>query len=157
MKKLKIYLDTSVISYLFAEDTPEKMEDTHLFWEDLINDKYDIFLSPVVLDEIQKCSETKRSDMFDKMKEIHYQILEKTDEVNLLAQKYLDSGALTEKSRNDCLHIAHAVIHNCDIIVSWNFKHIVNLKVINKIKAVNTINMYKEISIVSPVMMPKEL
>jgi len=46
-------LDTSVISYLFAEDTLEKMNDTLSLWNDLINDKHDIFISPVVINEIR--------------------------------------------------------------------------------------------------------
>jgi len=55
MKKLKLYLDTSTISHLFANDTPYKMEDTNLLWVDLIKGKYDIFISPVVINEIKKC------------------------------------------------------------------------------------------------------
>ena len=46
-------MDTSVISYLFAEDTLEKMNDTLSLWNDLINDKHDIFISPVVINEIR--------------------------------------------------------------------------------------------------------
>ena len=63
---------------------------------------------------------------------------------------------LKEKSYDDCLHIAYAVIHHCDVIVSWNFKHLVNFRTIDKVKIVNAINRYKEISIISPTMLIEE-
>jgi predicted nucleic acid-binding protein len=61
LKKLKIYLDTSVISYLFAEDTPEKMQDTINLWSKFVVGKYDLFISSLTAEEIEKCSEPKRS------------------------------------------------------------------------------------------------
>ena len=52
MRKLKVYLDTSVISYLSQEDTPERMKDTLELWKDFANGKYDVYLSQVTLEEI---------------------------------------------------------------------------------------------------------
>ena len=72
------------------------------------------------------------------------------EEVVLLANKYLEEGIIGEKYRSDCQHIAIATIFNIDVLVSWNFKHIVNL---NKIKQFNSINLregYKELEIRSP-------
>ncbi|MDR1689397.1 MAG: hypothetical protein LBS21_12415 [Clostridiales bacterium] len=63
MRKLKLYLDTSVISHLLAEDTPDRMADTNKLWQDFIMEKHEIFLSPVVTDEIGKCVEPKRSKL----------------------------------------------------------------------------------------------
>jgi len=132
------------------------MEDTNLLWIDLIKGKYDIFISPVVINEIKKCPEPRQSLMFEKLEQINFQILNEIDEVYVLANEYIKGGVLNEKSRDDCLHIAYAVIYNCDVIVSWNFKHLVNFKTINKIKVVNTIQMYKEIGIISPTMLIEE-
>ncbi|MCL1793933.1 MAG: type II toxin-antitoxin system VapC family toxin [Oscillospiraceae bacterium] len=153
MKKLKVYLDTSVVSHLFADDTPGKMEDTNKLWEDFKADKYDIYISALTAEEIQKCSEPKRTLMTDKLGEIDFQVLEETDEINNLADEYVNSGVLPKKSTDDCLHMAYAVVTNCDIIISWNFKHLVNYRTINKVKVVNTVNHYKEISIISPTML----
>ena len=157
MRKLKLYLDTSTISHLFADDTPDKMRDTHLLWEDVENDKYEIFVSPVTMDEIENCNEPKRSQMFERLGQIQFQILGKTDEVDRLAEEYIKGGVLSENSYADCLHIAFAVVYNCDIIVSWNFKHLVNYKTINKVKVVNAINHYREISIMPPTMLLEEV
>ena len=73
--------------------------------------------------------------------------------VKALANEYIVKGVLTEKSRADCLHIAFAVFYDCDIIVSWNFKHLVNFRTINKVKIVNATYNYREISIVNPTML----
>jgi len=156
VRKLRLYLDTSVISHLFAEDTPEKMNDTILLWKDLINDKHDIFVSPVVINEIRKCSEPRQGMMFEKLEQINLHILEETEEIFSLADEYISGGVLNAKNRDDCLHIAYAVIYNCDIIISWNFRHLVNFKTINKVKVVNAIHLYKEISIISPTMLIEE-
>ena len=156
MKKLKLYLDTSVISHLFAEDTPDNMSDTNKLWDDFKLGKYDIFISSVTAEEMQKCSEPKRSQMVEKLGEIDFHVLKETDEINNLADEYVNHGVLSKKSIDDCLHIAYAVVTNCDIIISWNFKHLVNYRTINKVKVVNAVNHYKEISIMSPTMLLEE-
>jgi len=150
MKKLRLYLDTSVISHLFAEDTPEKMNDTKLFWEKLKANKHEIFISSTVIVELDKCSEPKRSWMHNKLNEINYTTIETSKEVKLLADEYIKAKVLTNKSHADCLHISSAVIKECDLIISWNFKHLVNINTIENVKIVNSINSYKEIGIITP-------
>jgi len=129
------------------------MADTRRLWEDFVAEKYELYISPVLTDEVEKCAEPKRSKMFESMREISFQILSETPEVVELAREYIHGGVLTEKSFDDCMHIAFAVIYNCDVIVSWNFSHLVNYKTINKVRIVNTINRYREIAIVSPTML----
>ena len=153
MKKVKIYLDTSVISHLFAEDTPDKMTETNKLWNELSSGEYDIFISTLTLDEVRKCAEPKKSQMIEKLEELEYEILVETVEITDLAQEYINNSVLTPKSSDDCQHIAYAVASNCDLIVSWNFKHLVNFKTISKVKVVNAIHRYKEISIISPTML----
>ena len=60
-RKLKVYLDTSVISYLQQEDAPERMKDTLALWAQFEVGKYDICLSQVTLDEVGECREPKRT------------------------------------------------------------------------------------------------
>ncbi len=157
MRKLKLYLDTSVISHLFADDTPERMEDTNKLWADFIGGKYDLFISQVVTEEIQQCPEAKRAKLLEKMEQVQLNVLADTDEVDSLANEYISGGVLREKSFDDCMHIAFAVVYDCDLIVSWNFKHLVNYKTIHKVKIANAINRYKEISIVPPSMLLEEV
>ena len=84
--------------------------------------KYDIYISDVVLDE-------------------------NTVE---LAEKFIDFGVLKRKSFDDCRHIASAILSGCDIIISWNFKHIVNVRTIRRIKVITTVEGYKDLLIYPP-------
>lgn len=70
MRKLKVYLDTSVVSHLLQEDVPEKMPDTRQLWEMFKDGKYEVYLSTVTLKEIQKCPEPKRTQLIDCLNEI---------------------------------------------------------------------------------------
>ena len=150
MRKLKVYLDTSVISYLSQEDAPKRMKDTLEVWKDFVNGKYDIYLSQVTLDEIEKCSESKRNKLYDYLSDIEYTKLEINEEIVELAQKIIAMVILRPKSFDDCQHIAAAIVNACDCIISWNFKHIVNIKTIRGVKAITNLEGYKGIDIINP-------
>ena len=150
MRKLKVYLDTSVISHLLQEDVPEKMADTRKLWEMFKAGKYDVYLSTVTLREIQKCSEPKKTQLIDRLNEIQFTTLDITDDVVAMAEKIIDMGILRPKSFDDCQHIAAAVVNACDCIVSWNFRHIVNIKTIRGVRAITNLEGYKGIDIINP-------
>ena len=65
-QKLKVYLDTSVINYLEQDDAPEKMADTRAVWETLKEGKYDIYVSQVVLKELNDCTDSHKRELFFK-------------------------------------------------------------------------------------------
>lgn len=150
MRKLKVYLDTSVISHLTQEDVPEKMADTLQLWKLFREGIYDVYLSTVTLEEVAACPEPKRSQLRDYMGQISYTTLDISDEVSEVAQKIVDLGILTPKSYDDCQHIGAAVVNECDCIISWNFKHIVNIKTIHGIRAITNLEGYKNIDLLSP-------
>ena len=156
LKKIKIYLDTSVLSYLKQEDSPEKMTSTNEFWEELKKrDDIQVFLSDVTIAEIDDCYEPKRSFMQEKLKEVRFKLLEKDEDAEKLANQIIDLGILTDKSHDDCLHIAIAVLEACNYIVSWNFKHLVNVKTINGIRAITSLKGFSPIDIITPEMLTK--
>lgn len=150
MEKLKVHLDTSVISHMFQDDAPEKMADTRKLWELFKEDKYDIYLSTVTLEELSDCKEPKKSQMYDCLSQIKYTPIQITESMSEIAQQIIDMGILTEKSYDDCQHIAAAVIYGCDCILSWNFKHIVNIKTIRGVRAITNLKGYKPIEIINP-------
>ena len=76
--------------------------------------------------------------------------IEISDESIDLAQKYVDENIVGKSSFEDCLHIALATLTRADIIVSWNFKHIVNVKRIRGYNSVNLKYGYPQIDIRSP-------
>lgn len=108
MRKLKVYLDTSVISHLMQEDVPEKMADTRKLWDMFKEGKYDVYLSTVTLEEIADCPEPKKSKMYDYLEQIDYTPIKITDDASDIAQQIIDMGILTRKSYDDCQHIAAA-------------------------------------------------
>ena len=71
-------------------------------------------------------------------------------EVEDLAQAYIDAGALSAGRRADATHVAAATVARADLILSWNFQHIVNFNRIHKFKGVNLQHGYPAIEIYSP-------
>lgn len=156
MKKLKIYIETSVISHMQAEDVPEKMEITLKFWEDLKTGLYDVVLSEAVVIELSKCYEPKRSVLQQYLNQIKYELVEIDDEADHLASRYIDEGVVPAKCYEDALHIALASISGCKVILSWNFKHIVRVKTVLGANGINKLEGYGEIEIASPESMLEE-
>lgn len=150
IERLKVYLDTSVISYLEQEDVPEKMADTKKLWEMFRDNKYDVYLSTVTLEEISDCPEPKRSQLIEYMKQIRFTTLDVTEKALDVAQQIINMGILTQKSFDDCQHIGIAVVNECDCIISWNFKHIVNIKTIRGVRAITSLKGCKAIEILNP-------
>jgi predicted nucleic acid-binding protein len=150
VKKLRVYLDTSVISHLDAPDVPDKEADTRRLWEDIRAGKYEVFISPVVVNEIEACYEAKRETLKRYLTEIDYSIVAIDDKAFDIASRFVDLGILRQKSFDDCQHIAAAIISGCDIIVSWNFKHIVNHKTTMGVKAITALEGYNDLLIYAP-------
>lgn len=151
MKKLKVYLDTSVISHLDQLDAPEKMKETKKLWE-ILKDKelYEVYISSVVFEEIDECKEDKKIILLNYLYDMEYNVVETNDSIVELAEKIIDFGILKQKSYDDCRHIASAILAGCDIIASWNFKHIVNVKTVRGVKVLTTLEGYKDLLIYPP-------
>lgn len=116
MRKMKIYLDTSVISYLAQPDAPEKMEETRRFWEILKEGSaYEVYISDIVLNEISKCSNEKFDILMDFLNQIDYNMVIRDEKTIKLADKFVDLGILKQKCTEDCQHIAAALLAGCDI------------------------------------------
>lgn len=150
MRKIKVYLDTSVISYLDQVDAPEKTKETQDLWEQFEDGEYDVYLSQITLNEVEQCPEPKRSLLYDYLGKIEFTTLEVDEESIEIAQRIIDLGILKAKSFDDCQHIAIAVVNDCDIVLSWNYKHMVNIKTIRGVRAITNLEGYKDIEIVSP-------
>ena len=73
-RKLKVYLDTSVISHLVQEDVPEKMTDTRRLWEMFRDNKFNVYLSTVTLEEIAECPEPKKTQLIQYLRQIHFYV-----------------------------------------------------------------------------------
>jgi predicted nucleic acid-binding protein len=150
LKKTKLYLDTSVPSFLFADDSPEKREATIQFWDILKLGLYDIVISDILLMEISRCEISLSQKMEDKLSEIVLDIVSVNEDIFSLAQKYISEGIIPQTYQDDALHIALATYNEADSLISWNFKHMVKLKTIRGVNGINRMLGFKELEILTP-------
>lgn len=132
MKKLNIYLDTSVINHLFADDAPEaKLLTIELFDKYIKTKKYNTYISPIVLTEINQTeNEDKKVKLISVIKDYDLRILDietNKNDIEFIAQEYIEQGILPRKSLMDALHIAVCTYYQIDALISWNYKHMANI------------------------------
>jgi len=107
----------------------------------------------LTLREVRRCHQPKQANLVNYLGEIEYEVLNDSDEVKALAKAYVENGVLAMKNENDCVHMAFASTSECNVIVSWNFKHMLRLKTIQGVRITNAQNGYfKLIDIVQPTM-----
>jgi predicted nucleic acid-binding protein len=150
MKRLRVYFDTSVISHLDQQDAPEKMAETRKLWERVKAEAFDVVLSNVDFDELAKCEPEKRATLAAYLAQIQYELVEVNADMLRIADKVIDLGILKQKSYEDCQHIAAAIVSGCDAVVSWNFKHIVNHKTMQGVKALTALEGRSDLLIYTP-------
>ncbi|GAI99243.1 unnamed protein product, partial [marine sediment metagenome] len=114
----------------------------------VLNNEYELVISDLTERELLGAPENVKTLI--KNLGIKPEIIMVTTEVIDLANKYLNEKVIGEISKDDCLHISLATINKIDILVSWNFKHIVNIKRIRGYNAINIMNGYSTIEIRSP-------
>lgn len=145
---MRIYLETSVLGFLFATDVPEKMEITQRFFKKLKD--HEPFISELVLEEIEKTKEPKRELLKGVIRAYNLKALRRTKGAENLANKYVEKGIIPKKVFSDALHIALTTVYKLDALISWNLSHIVRLRTIALVKEVNKNLGYKDIIICTP-------
>ena len=144
--KQRIYIDTSVIGGCFDKEFKE--------WSDKLFDEFRIgnkiaVISDITLDELS-FSRLEVRNQLDTIPNNFKEYILNDEQSEELADMYIKEKAVTQKSHEDALHIAIATINKVDVLVSWNFKHIVNLDRIRKYNAVNMKNGYSMLEIRNP-------
>ena len=139
MKKLKLYLDTSVINFLFADDVPELRKITEDFFENYVEKgKYLVYVSDVVIAEIEKTKyEDKKKLLLEVIEKFSLRILILDETSDALANVYLREKIIPPKKLEDAQHIAIATCNQMDILLSWNFKHLSNIQKQIGVKIIN--------------------
>ena len=145
-KRLTLYVDTSVIGGYFDI---EFEKETRILFDSIESQKYDIMYSSVTEDELLNAPEQVRN-LLESIPDLLIKRVDLTEEAVKLADTYILEGVVGKTSREDCFHIALATINKADILVSWNFKHIVNIFRIRGYNAVNLKLGYSQIDIRSP-------
>jgi hypothetical protein len=146
MKRLSVYVDASVIGG--CEDV-EFAEASLALWRLFVKGTFTQVLSEHTLRELQGAPESVRARLLE-IPEASQIVLTDIPEADALADAYLAHGIIGPGSRSDALHVALATIGRVDVLVSWNFKHIVNLGRIRLFNAVNLEQGYGLIEIRTP-------
>jgi predicted nucleic acid-binding protein len=144
--KQRIYIDTSVFGGYFDE---EFSEHTVPLFDRIKNEEFILLFSTVTQDELDNAPEEIK-ELVRSLKAENTEFIETTDDVVDLATEYITEKVVGRTSFADCLHIALATISRADFLVSWNFKHIVNIQKIREYNSINIKKGYKQLEIRSP-------
>ena len=108
-----------------------------------------LVVSAATLRELERAPQAVR-DVLGALGDLPEVVEATTDEIRNLADRYIESGALSEKMRSDAEHIAAATVAGVDVLASWNFRHMVNLRRIRQYNEVNRQMGYPPMDIRSP-------
>jgi len=142
----RFYIDTSVIGGVF--DT-EFEEHSTILMEKVRLGQIKAVISEVTESEIMKARKEIR-DFYNSLPKDNIEFVEITEDAVMLADTYITDQVVGKTSRDDCLHIGIATTNRVDILVSWNFKHIVNIYRIRGYNAVNIKLGFPTLEIRSP-------
>ena len=129
-----VYLDTSVFGGYYDN---EFSADTIPFFERIAEEQIIVLVSEILEEELSDAPDFVK-ELFESILDGEIQYVNVTTEVEKLAETYIDEKVVGKTSFADCTHIALASINKADILVSWNFKHIVN---IDRIRGYNSVNL----------------
>jgi predicted nucleic acid-binding protein len=142
-----LYLDTSVISAYYDEREAEKKAQTQDFWKKLGD--YQVFISEITVRELAETQDVQRKEDLLALIE-GFEVLGLTSSAEELADEYVKSLTIPEKYRDDALHLAIASVSGIDILVSWNFEHLVKRKTRLQANLINALQGYRTIDIIAP-------
>jgi hypothetical protein len=151
--KPRICTDTSVLGG--CEDDVFRDSSRRLL-EAFVLGELTLVLSDLTLRELEAAPEAVMR-VVARVPEANIELISVSTEAEELAAAYVEEGAIDANMRADALHIALAVVARVDVLVSWNFKHIVNLKRIHAYNAVNLKRGYPILEIRTPREVPGDV
>jgi hypothetical protein len=146
MKIPRVYLDSSVVGGCFDE---EFSGDSRSLFEMAERGEIALIISDLLAAELEQAPE-RVAALLREIDPEHLETVETTEEAESLRDEYLKDQVVGPTAREDALHVAIATVARADLIVSWNFKHIVHYERIRKFNAVNLRLGYTPLAIHSP-------
>jgi predicted nucleic acid-binding protein len=150
--KPKVYVETSVISYLTSRPSRDVViaghqQTTRDWWENR-KEAFNIVVSALVIKEASAGDTITAQERLKALSGI--ELLEITEEARLLAQTLIETGILPKKATEDALHIAIAVTNGVDYLLSWNYKHIANVTIRQQVERACRSRGYEAVAICTP-------
>ncbi len=134
-EKQRIYLETTIISYLAARPSRDLVTAAHQqvtvdWWRDR-RPLFEVFISGLVLEELRRGD----ADAADRRKSIieGSAVLGFDEHVGRLAHDLIEQKAIPQSAAADALHVAVAAVHKMDFLMTWNCSHINNAQMISRI------------------------
>ena len=146
MRKTRVYVDTSVFGGVHDE---EFARPSRRFFERLKAGQFTMLVSASAVAELRRAPERVRAVYQDIGRE-HLEFVPFDDEVKGLSDAYIAAGVVGVGRREDANHVAAASVAGADIMLSWNFEHIVRYDRVQKFNGVNVLKGYRPLAIVSP-------
>lgn len=150
--KPKVYIETTVVSYLAARLSQNatiatRQQATRQLWHEHA-DRFIFVISPTVISEIRRGNTEAVQHRLNVVSDLTR--LPMSDAVSNLTQNLLNAGAVPQNAESDATHIAIAAIHNIEYLVTWNYKHIVNVHKRQHIEEVCRENGFRSAIICTP-------
>ncbi len=143
---MRFYLDTSVFGGYYDD---KFQDDTRTLFTGIEKGEMLVVVSELTVRELFQAP-PKVQELLDLIPTGKLDVIPITDETTSLAERYIKEGALTKKSISDAQHIATATIARVDVLVSWNFRHMVNFFRVRQYNSINLRYGYPTIDIRSP-------
>jgi predicted nucleic acid-binding protein len=137
--KPRLYIETSIPSFYYEtrqDAASVARRDWTQQWWDKCRDDYEVVSSQAVLDELNKGNYPKREKCVALLNDIHFLTIE--PEMTTIAQTYLQHKLMPKDLGGDVLHLAIASYHQCDILLTWNCRHLANARKFGHIRHINT-------------------
>lgn len=133
---MRIYIESTIPSYVVARPARDLIQAAHQQltrdWWDLQREKHELLTSQLVLDEIARGELEMANRRLALLADVA--LLESTEEARHLTRSIMDSGLLPAKAEGDAAHIALATVHEMDILLTWNCRHIANASIVGRLR-----------------------
>lgn len=148
----KIYIETTIISYLTARPSRDLIVAAHQQitqeWWETRRKCFDVFISELVIREAGSGDKSAAQRRLAAINDIP--LIELNEEVLILSNTLIVEGPIPENSKEDALHIALATVHGLDYILTWNCRHIANAEMRNGVSNICIAQGYQPPIICTP-------
>jgi hypothetical protein len=143
-------LDTSIFGAICDSGLEERLVATRYVLDGLAQARWEGFVSTLVLEEVDRAPEPVRGKIEIELRRTGVTLLEESRDSLRLARLYIASGAIPASAEADARHIAVATVNGVHAVISWNFRHMVNLTRRRQVNSVNLRESLALLDIVSP-------
>ncbi len=144
MQELRVYIETSVWSHVFHDETPDFQRVTVEFLKQAKERVVVPYISTLVLDEVARADARRREEILREIAGVRPILLRRSQQADDLAGRYVQAGVLPPSDEVDALHVAIATVSEMDVLASWNQRHLANIRRRDLFNSVNRVAGYRK-------------